>query len=146
MSKTRTLICYMVALLSVATAVLSCSEGMYETEIPYSERTMLVSGSVSDMSGNALEDITIKLKAYPQDNAEADPVTSETTYTSNKGTYSIHAKGAEMPLLCIVTAEDMKGIYESQTQQVLISWKNMSFDEIANMFVVNNCNFQLSKK
>ena len=51
-----------------------------------------------------------------------------------------------MPLLCIVTAEDMKGIYESQTQQVLISWKNMSFDEIANMFVVNNCNFQLSKK
>ena len=40
----------------------------------------------------------------------------------------------------------MSGIYENQTQQVLISWKGMSFDEESNMFVVNDCNFQLSKK
>ena len=107
---------------------------------------MLVSGSVSDVSGNALEDITITLKAYPQDDTAAAPLTSETTYTSNKGTYSIRTIGAAEPLLCIITAEDMNGIYENQTQQVLISWKGMSFDEASNMFVVNDCNFQLSKK
>lgn len=146
MSKARTLITSMVALLSVATAVLSCSDGMYEGEIPYLERTMLVTGSVSDMGGNALEDITITLKAYPQDDVAASPVTSETRYTSNKGTYSIRAKGADMPLLCIITAEDMNGVYESQTQQIMISWKGMSFDEVLNMFVVNDCNFQLSRK
>lgn len=146
MSKARTLITSMVALLSVATAVLSCSDGMYEGESPYLERTMLVTGSVSDMGGNALEDITITLKAYPQDDVAASPVTSETRYTSNKGTYSIRAKGADMPLLCIITAEDMNGVYESQTQQVMISWKGMSFDEVLNMFVVNDCNFQLNRK
>jgi hypothetical protein len=135
----------MLALLSAATAVLSCSAEEYG-EITYAERTMLVSGSVSDVSGNALEDITITLKAYPQDDAAAAPVTSETTYTSNKGTYSIRTIGAAEPLLCIITAEDMNGIYENQTQQVLISWKGMSFDEASNMFVVNDCNFQLSKR
>lgn len=146
MKRIRTLICYMVALLSAATAVLSCSMAMYDGELPYMERTMLVTGSVSDMSGNALEDITITLKAYPQDDAAASLVTSETTYTSNKGTYSIHTKGAETPLLCIITAEDMSGVYESQTQQVIISWKGMSFDEVSNMFVVNDCNFKLDRK
>ena len=146
MNRFRTSICYMVALLSVATAVLSCSMEMHDGEIPYMERTILVTGSVSDMSGNALEDITITLKAYPQDDAAAAPVTSETAYTSNKGTYSIHAKGAQTPLLCIITAEDMGGVYESQTQQVIVSWKGLAFDEISNRFVVNNCNFQLIKK
>lgn len=145
MKMARTSICYMVALLSVTTAVLSCSMEMYDAEVPYSERTMLVTGSVSDLDGKALEDITITLKAYPQDDAAASPIVSESAYTSNKGTYSIHAKGSEMPLLCIVTAEDMNGTYESQTQQVLISWKGMAFDETSNMFVVNDCNFQLSK-
>lgn len=135
----------MLALLSAATAVLSCSAEMND-EILFTERTILVTGSVSDISGNALEDITITLKAYPQDDASAAPVASETAYTSNKGTYSIRAKGADEPLLCIVTAEDINGIYENQTQQLLISWKGMSFDEASNMFVVNDCNFQLSKK
>lgn len=135
----------MLALLSAATAVLSCSAEMND-EILFTERTILVTGSVSDISGNALEDITITLKAYPQDDAAAAPVASETAYTSNKGTYSIRAKGADEPLLCIVTAEDINGIYKNQTQQLLISWKGMSFDEASNMFVVNDCNFQLSKK
>ncbi len=146
MNKARTLICYMVTLLSVTTAVLSCSVDMYDAEVPYQERTMLVTGSVSDTSGNPLEDITITLKAYPQDDAAASPLTTETAYTNNKGTYSIHTKGYETPLLCIITAEDMAGTYESKTQQVLISWKGLSFDEASNTFVVNDCNFNLNRK
>lgn len=146
MNKARTLICYMVTLLSVTTAVLSCSVDMYDAEVPYQERTMLVTGSVSDTSGNPLEDITITLKAYPQDDAAASPLTTETAYTNNKGTYSIHAKGYETPLLCIITAEDMAGTYESKTQKVLISWKGLSFDEASNTFVVNDCNFNLNRK
>ena len=146
----RTFITYIVALLSVATAVLSCSaEAMKqdpEALNPYIERTILVTGSVSDLYGNALEDITITLKAYPQDDAAASPTTSMITYTSNKGTYSIRAKGSDMELMCMITAEDAKGAYESQTQQVMISWKGMSFDETSNTFVVNDCNFQLSRK
>ena len=149
MKRIRIFICYIAALLSVATAVLSCSveampedsEGAY-----YMDRTILVTGSVSDMNGNAVEDITITLKAYPQNDVSAPPVASETTYTSNKGTYSIHAKGSQMQLLCTITAEDMNGMYESQTQQVIVSWKGMAFDETSNMFIVNNCNFQLNKK
>ena len=113
---------------------------------PYKERSILVTGSVSDMDGKALEDITITLKAYPQDDAGASPVTSETTYSSNKGTYSIRAKGSDMQLICLITAEDMNGVYESLTQQVIISWKGMAFDEYSNMFIVNDCNFQLNKK
>ena len=150
MNKARTLISYMVALLSLATAVLSCSAEAIpqdpDASNPYIERTLLVTGSVSDTNGNALEDITITLKAYPQKDATAAPITSETTYTSNKGTYSIRTKGSDMELMCMITAEDMGGTYESQTQQVMISWKGMAFDETSNMFVVNDCNFQLSRK
>jgi hypothetical protein len=146
MNKARTFISYMVALLSVATAVLSCSVEMHEAETPYQDRTVLVTGSVSDMGGTALEDITITFKAYPQNDAASSPVISETTYTSNKGTYSLHTRGSAMPLMCIITAEDKNGAYDSQTKQVFISWKGIAFDEAANMFVVNDCNFQLNRK
>lgn len=150
MNRSRTIISYMVALLSVSTAVLSCSvEAPVQNPDamePYKERSILVTGSVSDMDGKALEDVTITLKAYPQNDAGASPVTSETTYTSNKGTYSIHAKGSDMQLMCVITAEDMSGVYESLTQQVIISWKGMAFDEYTNMFIVNDCNFKLNKR
>ena len=149
MKRIRTFICYIAALLSLMTAVLSCSvEAMLQDSegAKYVDRSILLTGSVSDMSGNALEDITITLKAFTKDDASAAPVTSETTYTSNKGTYSIHAKGSQMQLLCTITAEDMNGMYESQTQQVIVSWKGMAFDETSNMFIVNDCNFQLNRK
>ena len=150
MNRSRTFISYIVALLSLSTVVLSCSvEAMPQDSVtanPYQERTILVTGTVSDMNGNALEDMTITMKAYPYDDATSSPLTSETTYTSNKGTYSIHAKGASMQLMCMITAKDQDGVYESQTQQVIVSWKGMAFDEASNMFVVNDCNFQLNRK
>ena len=150
MNRRRTLISYIAALLSAATAVLSCSVGafppMYDAANPYIERTILVTGSVSGPNGMPLEDITIILKAYPQNDATASPITSETTYTSNKGTYSIHAEGSDMQLMCIVTAEDSDGIYESQTQQIMVSWNSTAFDQESNTFVVNDCNFKLNRK
>ena len=101
---------------------------------------------VSDVDGNPLEDITINFKAYPQDDADASPISSETVYTNSKGTYSIHADGDARQLLCTITAEDKSGTYEIQTKQVIVTWKGSSYDAETNMFIVNDCNFQLSRK
>ena len=149
MNRSRTFIAYIVALLSLTTAVSSCSiEAAPSPDFSdqHNERGILVTGTVSDKEGTALENISISLTAYPQNDASVSPVTSETTYTSNKGKYSIRVKGADMQLMCVITAEDMNGVYESQTQQVIISWSGTSFDEYSNMFVVNDCNFTLSEK
>lgn len=146
----RTFITYIAALLSIATAVLSCSKGVYDSmpdmEGVLPEKSILITGSVSDMEGKALEDITITFKAYPKDDVNAAPISTETAYSNSKGTFSILADGADMELLCIVTAEDQYGIYESQNQQIFVSWKGVSFDETANQYIVNDCSFILNRK
>ena len=146
----RTFITYIAALLSIATAVLSCSKGVYDSmpdmEGVLQNKSILITGSVSEMEGNALEDITITFKAYPKDDVNAAPVSTETAYSNSKGTFSIMADGADMELLCIVTAEDQDGIYESQNQQIFVSWKGVSFDETANQYIVNDCSFVLNRK
>ena len=137
-------------LLSVPAAVSSCSVEMMDKDeaegnIP-TEKGILVTGSVSDNQGNALEDITITFEAYPRDNASAAAVSSEITYTNSKGTYSILARGADMPLMCTVTAEDRNGRFESMSQQIIVQWKGTSFDKESNTFIVNDCNFKMSEK
>ena len=56
------------------------------------------------------------------------------------------ADGADMDLSCIVTAEDPDGIYESQNKQIFVSWKGVSFDEMTNTYIVNDCSFVLNRK
>ena len=146
----RTIITYIAALLSVATAVLSCSTGDYvvmpDMEGTITERSILITGYVSNMEGQALEDITITFKAYPKDDVNAAPISTDTAYSNSKGTFSIMADGAEMDLICLVNAEDPDGIYESQSQQIFVSWKGVSFDASNNQYIVNDCSFVLNRK
>lgn len=145
----RTYIFSIAALLSVATAVLSCSVGDYvrtDMENALPEKSILITGSVCNLDGQALEDIAITFKAYPKDDVTAAPVSTETAYSNSKGTFSIMADGADMDLSCIVTAEDPDGIYESQNKQIFVSWKGVSFDEMTNTYIVNDCSFVLNRK
>ncbi len=150
MRTNRTFITYIAALLSVATAVLSCSKGDYvampDMEGTITERSILITGYVSNMEGQALEDITITFKAYPKDDVNAAPISTDTAYSNSKGTFSIMADGAEMDLICLVNAEDPDGIYESQSQQIFVSWKGVSFDAANNQYIVNDCSFVLNRK
>lgn len=150
MRTNRTFITYIAALLSVATAVLSCSKGDYDVmpdmEGTITERSILITGYVSNMEGQALEDITITFKAYPKDDVNAAPISTDTAYSNSKGTFSIMADGAEMDLICLVNAEDPDGIYESQSQQIFVSWKGVSFDAYNNQYIVNDCSFVLNRK
>ena len=150
MRTNRTFITYIAALLSVATAVLSCSKGDYvvmpDMEGAITERSILITGYVSNMEGQALEDITITFKAYPKDDVNAAPISTDTAYSNSKGTFSIMADGAEMDLICLVNAEDPDGIYESQSQQIFVSWKGVSFDASNNQYIVNDCSFVLNRK
>ena len=146
----RIFITYIAALLSVATAVLSCSiepnVDIVDMESAAPRKSILITGSVFNMDGQSLEDIAITFKAYPKDDVNAAPISTETAYSNSKGTFSIMAEGADMELLCIVTAEDPDGIYESQNQQIFVSWKGVSFDETANQYIVNDCSFVLNRK
>lgn len=146
----RTFITYIAALLSVATAVLSCSAGdfspMEDMKAPLFEKSILITGSVYSQEGQPLEDITITFKAYPQADVKADPISTETAYSNSKGTFSLQADGADMDLFCILTAEDPDGIYEVQTKEIYVSWKGVSFDEMTNTYIVNDCSFILNRK
>lgn len=146
----RKFITHTAALLSVATAVLSCSVGLYdamdELEGVMPEKNILITGSVCNQDGQSLEDIAITFKSYPQDDVNAAPISNETVYSNSKGTFSLEAEGADIDLLCILIAEDPDGIYESQNQQIFVSWKGVSFDEMTGTYIVNDCNFVLNRK
>ena len=145
----RTYIFSIAALLSVATAVLSCSVGVFDAmpdiEGASPEKMISITGAVCSHDGQLLEDVAITFKSYLQNDMDAAPITTETVYSNSKGEFSILAEGADIDL-CILTAEDPSGLYESQTIQILVSWEGVSFDRLSNTYVVNDCNFVLTGK
>lgn len=146
----RTYIFSIAALLSVATAVLSCSVGVFDAmpdmEGALPEKMISITGAVCSHDGQLLEDVAITFKSYLQNDMDADPITTETVYSNSKGEFSILAEGADTDLFCILTAEDPSGLYESQTRQILVSWEGVSFDRSSNTYVVNDCSFVLDRK
>lgn len=111
-----------------------------------SYRTIRISGVVSDESGNTLEDISITFQAYPDDDPGAAAITTETVYTNSKGIYSINCDGPDERVRCIIAAADPQGTYQSQMNEIIVSWQGTAFDEQTNTFVVNDCNFKLAMK
>lgn len=112
-----------------------------DAEMP---RSILISGAVSDQSGNTLEDISITFQVYPYDDSSASPIFSETAYTNSLGIYTLRCVGIDTPVRCIVAANDPKQAYQSQMVEVIVSWTGDAFDQKTNTFVVNNCNFILA--
>lgn len=149
MRRLRVISAYLSALLLTSTAVLSCSAGAYDmmaspdAEMP---RSILISGAVSDQSGNTLEDISITFQVYPYDDSSASPIFSETAYTNSLGIYTLRCVGIDTPVRCIVAANDPKQAYQSQINEVIVSWTGDAFDQETNTFVVNNCNFILARR
>lgn len=147
----RTKIAHILILLLAATVAVSCSKADMAIEDMAGNprvRSILITGAVMDaQSGQALEDITIHFRAYPQEHPDADPIIIDEVHTTSNGTYTIQAYGEIYePLLCVLTTQDNKEIYESKTNQVIISWSGTSFDKSSGTFVINDCSFQLSKK
>ena len=146
----RTYIFSIAALLSVATAVLSCSVGAYDVmpdmeDVP-GGKMISVTGTVCDLGGQALEDVAITFKSYLKNDMDAAPISTETVYSNSKGEFLILAGGEDADLFCLVTAEDPDGVYESQTCQILVSWEGVSFDRSSNTYIINDCNFVLNRK
>jgi hypothetical protein len=142
---------YILTLLLAATAVLSCSKADIAIEDVVEntgERSIIITGAVTDaQNGQALEDITIHFKAYPQDSPDASPIIIDEVHTNSKGEYTIQIYGDfHEPLLCTLSTQDSKDTYETKTNQVIISWNGTSFDKNSGTFVINDCSFQLSKR
>lgn len=135
-------------LLLTSTAVLSCSKA-HDTETLESDSALegnkvLISGIVSDEDGNTLEGISIQLFEFLNSNEEV-PVNSIKTYTDKLGYFSLYADGDSQPMICHVIAFDPSGSYKSQTRIILVNWAGPTYDNDARMFVVNDCNFVMTK-
>lgn len=147
----RTRIAHILTLLLAAAAALSCSKADMSIEDMAGNprvKSIVITGIVTDaQNGQPLENITIHFRAYPQEHPDADPIIIDEVHTTSNGTYTIQAYGEIYePLLCVLTTQDNKEIYESKTNQVIISWSGISYDKSNGQFVVNDCTFQLSKK
>lgn len=147
----RTLIHIFILLLST-TAVLSCSAEIPDAFNPpfdYEESPMsiLITGIVTDNdSGEPLEGISIKFKAFPRSGTESPSVVSDRVYTDNRGIFTIQTAAPEYSLSCILIAEDENSVYDSRSKEIIVTWSGPSFDNNTNTFVVNDCNFSLTKK
>lgn len=141
-------------LLLFTTAVLSCSEMMPMepslnddmNEKPASF-TLIISGTASDKNeAFPLEEIKITLHAAEIADGQEAELFTKTTYTDNRGKFTLSAEGFTKPVSCIITAEDPNGEYTSWTHEIpLISWDssyNMTPDGTC---FINDCDFFLEK-
>ena len=147
----RTRIAHILILLLAATVAVSCSKADMAIEDMAGKprvRSILITGAVMDaQSGQALENITIHLRAYPQDSPDASPIIIDEVHTNSNGEYTVQIYGDfHEPLLCTLSTQDSKDTYETKTNQVIISWSGTSFDKSSGTFVINDCSFQLNKK
>lgn len=139
-------------MLSATIAFFACSAEMRAPQqdgiiAPDGLRSIVITGVVTDASSSQpLEDITIHFKAYPQGSPDASPLITDEVHTTSSGTFTIHASGEfHESLLCVLTAHDASDVYESKTNQVIVTWSGMSYDKDTGRFVVNDCSFQLQK-
>mgnify|MGYP003457266671 FL=1 len=146
----RTRIAHILILLLAATVAVSCSKADMAIEDMAGNpgvKSIVITGIVTEaQNGQPLENITIHFKAYPKDSPDAAPIIIDEVHTNSNGAYTIQT-GVEIyyPLLCTLSAEDSKDIYESKTNQVIVTWSGPSFDRNSGTFVVNDCTFQLKK-
>lgn len=132
------------SILLAAVVIASCSKS--DAAGPEGNHIM-ISGIVTDTySGKALEDIKIEFQAYPKNRLNAKPVATSETYTNSEGLFVIQVSDlSSTPLRCKVTATDPQEFYQKRETNVIISWKGISFDSHNDTFVVNDCNFQLTR-
>lgn len=138
-------VCNIFILLLLSTAVLSCSmEIMGENQVSDEELEILISGTASDIqTGEPLEEIKITLHAAEFGGKDNVNLVSKTTYTDNTGKYSVSAKGFTYITTCLVTAEDLNGVYSDSSQEIMVTWTAPNMQ--GNTFFVNEINFYLER-
>lgn len=108
---------------------------------------LMINGTVSDSDTSLpIEGVKVTFCAYPTNSIENKPLTELNVYTDNNGVYSIEASGFSEELTCIITASDPEGNYESAEQEVGIPWSGTAFDANNDYFIVNECDFKLTRK
>lgn len=138
-----------IMLLSASIAALSCSmEVPQNPESPDSDfYTIVVSGTASDKeNGTPLEGIRISIQTNGITSSDKRESRTSTTFTDNRGFFTITADGFVRQISCTITAEDNSGLYGSARQDLNISWSGTSFDEYTGYFYVNDCDFYLEKQ
>ena len=71
---------------------------------------------------------------------------SRTVYTDNRGRFELTEGGFQQKITCRVTAEDQSGVYESATQEMVVSWNGTSYNSQTRTSYVNDVNFYLKKE
>ena len=136
----------MIQLLAISSAAVSCSVEMTYTDDAHNngDYTIVVCGTASDKTaGIPLEGIRIRLYATEETgNTEA---ISTLTHTDSRGYFALNAEGFGKPIRCTITAEDEKGLYKTEQQDLNISWSGTSFDEHSGHFYVNDCDFFMER-
>lgn len=134
-----------------AASLVSCSLALLNSDEAAldGDSTVIVSGSVSDISSNEpITGIRITFAAYPENTLYPLPIITKTVYSDSKGLYTVDAYGFSDVITCKVTAEslDLENLpYEKSTNEILIPWSGAGYDQSTMTFFVNNCNFQLKK-
>ena len=131
----------MMMLLSVSMAALSCSK---EPSRPMTDTyTIVVSGTASDKAdGTPLENIRISL--YTEESKISDNLQVSAT-TDERGYFTLKLGNFTRPVTCTITAEDVKGFYKMESQDINISWSGTSFDLYTGYFYVNDCDFYMER-
>lgn len=138
----------MLMLLSLAIAASACSIGPLDDDPKddFSPYTVIVSGTASDKETTLpCEGIRITFHAAESIIDGSGEVRTTTVYTDNRGRFTLKAEGFTRDISCSVTANDMKGSYAYERQDLNIFWKGTSFDAETGIFYVNDCDFFLEK-
>lgn len=142
------------ALAAAAVLATSCAYILLDDKKPDAvskgEYNIVISGLVSDIASNtAIQDIQIIFEAFASNDISILPVESKTVKSDSRGIYLIEAKGFSEPITCRLCAESPQGAevkYRSEVNEIVVTWKEESFDKETNTLYVNDHNFQLTKE
>lgn len=129
-------------------AAFSCSAFLMETENASigEDMSLLITGTVSEIGSSVpLEGMKISFKAYPKGRTGETALHELNVYTDNHGSYILESEGYSEEITCHITASDTEQTYSSSVNEVEIAWSGVSFDKEKGRFVVNDCDFKLSR-
>jgi hypothetical protein len=107
------------------------------------EGTAIISGIVSDKgTGAPLKEIKIIYEAY---DLRGRLIDTKTSYSSGEGIYTIEATGYTSAINCTLTASGTDNGYSESRIELSIDWNGPSYNSAEGSFVVNDCNFFLTK-
>lgn len=130
-------------------AAMSCSQALLDdgAEHPDGNGRIIITGMVADVADQKpIEGIRISFEAFPDNSISIMPIVSKTVYSDSEGIFAITVEGLSRPVTCRVFTGETHGEtqYETQTNEIKVSWSGTAYDHKTETFIVNDCNFLLS--